>query len=320
MALISVITPVYFKDDPYFGQCLSSLAEQTFRDHELIIVDDASPCAIEPIVEHFRNRIPQLTIVRHTQNFGTLRSRFTGIDAAQGEYIAFLDADDTARPHFLHRLHQAITATRVDVISSSRNRTKRADGLFSGTHDMLAGYASRSIENHNAWTRLYRASLLRSLQELKEEAKTHRFDGPEDLVLNLFCARKGHSLLQIDDVLVNYTEHQGSVTKPVGLPQVEKLLRYRLNTIILLKKYFGPDFFPYIDIIFQRSVSYLYRSVLERIGEADLKEQLAKVESYDGGHLIMRYLAMAADNRRRELDGKLSRRFINLRAINKRKR
>ncbi len=97
MKKVSVIIPVY-KVEKYIAATVQSVLEQTYKNFELLIVDDGSPDRSIEICQQFTD--PRVKILRQ-ENRGVAAARNTGIRAAQGEYIAFLDADDLWVPHKL---------------------------------------------------------------------------------------------------------------------------------------------------------------------------------------------------------------------------
>ena len=93
---ISLIIPVY-KVSAYIERCLKSVIKQTYNHFECILVDDASPddsiAKCERMIEEYDGPI-QFRILHHQQNKGLSVARNTGIDAATGDYILFIDSDD----------------------------------------------------------------------------------------------------------------------------------------------------------------------------------------------------------------------------------
>ncbi len=103
--LISVVMPVYCHTADhrrYLIEALHSVASQTFRDFEVVIVDDLSPIEVEPVVEAMA--MPsQVKILRNPAKIGHAESRNRGVETARGEFIAFLDHDDVWLPEKLER-------------------------------------------------------------------------------------------------------------------------------------------------------------------------------------------------------------------------
>ena len=96
--MVSIIIPVY-NTGPYLAQCLQSVKEQTFRDIEIVIVNDGSTDNSHIIVNQFVKENPELTIQYIMQeNRGISAARNTGIDAAHGDWLMFLDSDDFIEP------------------------------------------------------------------------------------------------------------------------------------------------------------------------------------------------------------------------------
>ena len=98
--LLSVIMPV-FNAENFVEEAVSSLVRQTLSDLEIVIVDDGSTDNSMKIIEAVDD--PRVRIVRHSENRGLAAARNTGLYAAHGEYIAWLDADDVSHPRRLER-------------------------------------------------------------------------------------------------------------------------------------------------------------------------------------------------------------------------
>ncbi len=102
MAKVSIIVPVY-KAENYIGQTIKQVQAQTHSDFELILVDDASPDGSADIIRRAAESDDRIVLIRMDENQGAAAARNTGIDAAKGRYIAFLDADDIWYPDKLEK-------------------------------------------------------------------------------------------------------------------------------------------------------------------------------------------------------------------------
>lgn len=112
MPKLTVLVPVYCRLEDhkaYLRETLLSVAAQTFRDFEVVVVDDCSPIDIVPIVESVEN-LPRVRILRNESNIRQAKSRNAGIVAAEGELIAFLDHDDIWLADKLQRQVEAFEA------------------------------------------------------------------------------------------------------------------------------------------------------------------------------------------------------------------
>lgn len=111
--MISVIVPVY-KVEPYLNRCVASIVQQTFRDLEIILVDDGSPDQCGNLCEEWAQRDNRIQVI-HQKNAGLSAARNAGLDRATGEYLAFLDSDDYIEPDMLEHLLNAITDARAEL-------------------------------------------------------------------------------------------------------------------------------------------------------------------------------------------------------------
>lgn len=103
MCLFSVIIPVY-NEEKYIGRCLQSLIVQTMSNYEVIIIDDGSDDHSIEICKKLQNKFCRCSIVSHVKNRGISVARNSGLKYATGDYIVFLDSDDTLSPRFFEIL------------------------------------------------------------------------------------------------------------------------------------------------------------------------------------------------------------------------
>ncbi|MEW2318667.1 bifunctional glycosyltransferase/CDP-glycerol:glycerophosphate glycerophosphotransferase [Streptomyces bauhiniae] len=94
MPKLSLVVPAY-KVQAYLAECLDSILEQDFPDFEVIAVDDCSPDASGAILDEYAERDPRIHVIHLTENVGLGRARNAGMEKATGEYLLFLDSDDT---------------------------------------------------------------------------------------------------------------------------------------------------------------------------------------------------------------------------------
>ena len=118
--MVSIIIPAYNRGHK-ISEALKSIQEQTFPDWEAIVVDDGSTDDTVAVVEEFCRNDSRIVMLRHKLNRGAQAARNTGIKAARGEWIAFLDSDDQWLPESLElRLNVAIREN-VPVVHSRAN-------------------------------------------------------------------------------------------------------------------------------------------------------------------------------------------------------
>lgn len=173
MFKISVIVPVYKKQEQ-LPDALKSLAAQTvFEDIQLILVDDGSPDACGKICDEFARKNSN-TVVIHKENGGVSSARNAGLDAATGEYIGFVDADDTVSPDYFENLLKAVQKGNCDMafgtmtlIWSGEHRRGRiwyGDGTVLDKNEIINGFARRMLTDgsqNSACTKLIKRSTIK---------------------------------------------------------------------------------------------------------------------------------------------------------------
>ncbi|MFD9910342.1 CDP-glycerol glycerophosphotransferase family protein, partial [Streptomyces sp. NPDC059063] len=123
MPRFSVIVPAY-KVQAYLHECLASVLEQSFTDFELIAVDDCSPDACGAIVDEWADRDPRVRAVHLKENVGLGPARNAGMEHATGDYLIFLDGDDTLTPGSLEAIAERLKRTdEPDVLVFDYART-----------------------------------------------------------------------------------------------------------------------------------------------------------------------------------------------------
>lgn len=166
---ISVIVPVY-KVEPYLHRCLDSILMQTYRELEIILVDDGSPDNCGAICDEYAVMDDRIVVI-HQQNAGVSAARNAGLDIAAGEYIGFVDPDDWIEPDMYEYLMQAIVTHDADIASCAFSRDsddatllcEQIDTVVTGPEaiSMLIG---RKEIVEVVWNKIYRADLWKELR------------------------------------------------------------------------------------------------------------------------------------------------------------
>lgn len=184
--LISVIIPVY-KVEEYLCRCVDSVLAQTYKNTEIILVDDGSPDRCPDICDEYAGQDSRVRVI-HQENAGLSGARNAGIEAAQGQWLAFVDSDDYLAEDFLLRLYEACVSTGSDM-SVCRWEYVRGERISEqGTgkttvytgREMLANlYIPDGAYFVVAWNKLYRKELFAKIRYPlgrihEDEATTYR--------------------------------------------------------------------------------------------------------------------------------------------------
>lgn len=129
MAKISFIMPVYNKGR-YISKSIGSVLVQTYKDFELILIDDGSTDKSGEIIRRYKEQDPRIVYINNSTNKGVSYTRNLGIEKSKGEYITFLDADDEMDSKFLEKMILAICNKSVcycgyyNVVNGVKTRSR----------------------------------------------------------------------------------------------------------------------------------------------------------------------------------------------------
>ncbi|WP_372518630.1 glycosyltransferase family 2 protein [Candidatus Ruminimicrobiellum ovillum] len=118
MTKVSIIIPVY-NTEQYLSQCLDSVINQTFRDIEIIVVNDASTDNSLSVIKEYQQKDNRIVLINVTDNCGLSNSRNLGIKKAKSPYITFVDSDDWIRKDYIEFLFNNIEKFKCDAFSGS---------------------------------------------------------------------------------------------------------------------------------------------------------------------------------------------------------
>ncbi len=119
MPKISVIIPVY-NVEKYLERCINSVRNQTMTDWQILLVDDGSDDNSPKLCDEYAKADPRIHVC-HKKNGGASSARNTGIDMAEGEYLCFLDSDDTLYDYSLEKLVSAAEKENADIVFGGYN-------------------------------------------------------------------------------------------------------------------------------------------------------------------------------------------------------
>lgn len=123
MPKVSVILAV-FNTEPFIGRCLDSIVNQSLRDIEIIIVNDATPDRAMDIVRRYADKDPRFVIVDKKVNEGLMAARKSGYEMATGDGIMFCDSDDYLEQEALAILYETMVKEDADIVVSGHKYLK----------------------------------------------------------------------------------------------------------------------------------------------------------------------------------------------------
>ena len=220
LPLVSVIIPVYNVKD-YLRESVDSVIDQTYKDLEIILVDDGSSDGSGKICDEYLSRDNRIRVI-HQVNQGLSTARNTGLDAMHGDIVAFLDSDDAFMPDMICTMVKGMLRTGAEIAvcgfyscrTTKRMKASQSDRVFRTMQGVVSSetalrYLIDERINVNVWNKLYKKEIFESL----------RFpDGHdyEDLILTPFLTEKAHKVLLLEKQLVLYRLREKSITSSIN--------------------------------------------------------------------------------------------------------
>jgi glycosyltransferase involved in cell wall biosynthesis len=233
---VSVVVAAY-NVEKYIERCLQSLANQTLKEIEILVINDGSKDRTEEIAKKFEEEDSRFKVITQ-ENGGLSAARNTGIKNACGSYIAFLDGDDFVHPEMYKKLYNKIIQEKSDLVISGfykvwednefkeikRKKFKVNKKLLK--NDVLANFLTKHDEPFVvAWNKLYRLEIIRE-NEIYFENRAF-FEDVGFIPRYLYYCKR---VSVVEEELYYYVQRNGSITRSYN-PVIEKSLRNTLNII-----------------------------------------------------------------------------------------
>ena len=242
--LISVIIPC-FKVEKYLNRCMETVVNQSYSNLEIILIDDGSPDNTGIICDQWTQKDSRIKVI-HKENEGLGFARNTGIEAATGEWIAFIDSDDYINLSMYEKLMSAVTKTKSDIafcghikqmhddrevhISDFENETifekatlvELSQGFFKPTT------LNPTMLTMSVWHAVYKRSVI------TEEFHSEREVGSEDIHFQVCAMLNSKRVVFIPDALYYYCYNGLSLSHSYSLSKYD---RYKTLNKILNNEY-----------------------------------------------------------------------------------
>lgn len=216
---ISLITPVY-NAERFIPNCVQYVLQQTFIEFEWIIINDGSNDNSRLLLEQYAKQDNRIRVIS-IENGGAARARNVGLNAANGQYICFLDVDDCIRPEFLQILYEGIISSRCDIVQCAYTKVTVTDyrdnnikwgrlndttvkTLYSNIQMLEQIYTDKAVDTIVIWNKIYKKELFYSL--CFPEGIMF-----EDEVFSAQILYRARKVGMVESVLYYYTQNPQSV-------------------------------------------------------------------------------------------------------------
>lgn len=272
--LISVVVPIYGVEE-FIGQCIESLLSQTYKNIEVVLVNDGSRDRSGETCERYASLDRRLRVV-HKKNGGLVSARKAGVAVATGEYLGFVDGDDWVGNDFIEFLHDSAASASANLVICGHIRE------FLGKHEVIPPRSPQGVYD--------RAGVLEALLPTAIYNGTFFQHGVSTYVWNKLFRREvaSHFILDIDDDIVMGEDaaltypYLASCDRVVVSGPASYFYRQRSNSIVksvpdlneeyfrlsALFRYLKAKFsgFPYSQNVFDQLRYYFYAQALVRSG------------------------------------------------------
>ncbi len=258
---ISIIIPIYNVAD-YLQRCLDSVVNQTYKNIEIILVNDGSPDNSEEICKLYFND-KRVKYIKQ-KNAGLSAARNTGIENASGDYLVFIDSDDYVNIHFIESLYNTISTTNADMAICNYKK------VFDGNHDINEKsnnneilildndlkyqnlYNDKKTIMTVAWNKIYDKKMFNNIRY--PNGKYHE---DEYIVCELF--KKAKKIAYIDNKYYYYYQRENSITGKYNLKNYDVLEAFHRKLQFFEnideKELYGKALYDYYyQLIYQRKM------------------------------------------------------------------
>ena len=284
--LISVIVPAYNAKD-YLKECLDSICNQSYKNLEIICINDGSTDNSEEIMRDYAKKDSRIKILSQ-HNQGISISRNNGIERAQGEYIFFLDSDDTIEPNAIETLYKRAHQTQADIVICNLNKVtpsdenkekyqiwKRIDskGKIHIQEDMPLTFDTQDISEYiyitpcYAWNKLYKTEFLK-----KHEIRFVPHIIYEDIIYLTDIILSNPQMSYCSEALYNYRMRDDSLCHRTDKKQLDIIKVFK----IIEKKLQGSQEGKRLKSNLYHMKKYLYTWIYVKIPK-EQKEEYKKI-------------------------------------------
>jgi glycosyltransferase involved in cell wall biosynthesis len=211
--LISIIIPIY-KVEPYLRRCLDSIINQTYKNLEIILVDDGSPDNCPQICEEYAAKDNRIIAI-HKENGGLSDARNAGLDICKGEYISFVDSDDWVVLNYIEILSSICLKENADITIGNHkkvagnNEFKFCNNLNEyktlNSYQALENlFGEHALNFTVSWGKLYKAKLWTELRFPKDKLY-------EDAYLCHLLYSNSSTICFLDEPIYFYTQRSDSI-------------------------------------------------------------------------------------------------------------
>ncbi|MCW1361096.1 glycosyltransferase [Campylobacter jejuni] len=245
MSQISIILPTY-NVEKYITRALESCINQTFKDIEIIVVDDCGDDKSIEIAENIANKDNRIKIIHNEENLKLLRARYEGVKVATSPYIMFLDPDDYLELNACEECVKILnTIKNIDLIFFNafvlKNNNKIERKLnFQEKCYIKKDFLKKLLKTKNLfwtmWGKVIKKELYLKAFSLIPLEQNTKINMAEDVLLYYPLINISNTIFHLSEVLYNYQINNSSITGTIVSQNIKTNMQEQDNVVVLLKK------------------------------------------------------------------------------------
>lgn len=296
--ILSVVIPIY-NVEKYLPQCIESVINQTYRELEIILVDDGSDDLSAEICDRYARKDDRIKVI-HKKNGGLISARYKGVEAAEADYVIFVDGDDWVAPDMYLELMRDIVESQADLVTSgciryySSEYQKIDKDMYvpTGLHDResivknIIPIMMRCGETHywgldpSTCLKIFRRKLLmRQLESLKE----HKFYFGEDSAIVYPYILQAEKICCTRKVFYYHRQREQEVLAPYITEEdcIERLSEfYSYMKHIFMQTEYRESLMRQLDFLYMDMVTHRQKKygITDYLGRKDYHFPFTKVQ------------------------------------------
>lgn len=294
--LVSIIVPVY-NVEKYLGKCLDSLIDQTYRNLQIILVDDGSGDSSGTICDRYAAQDNRIQVI-HKKQSGVSAARNTGLEAVKGSYICFADSDDWIDEKMIETMYGNMVEEKAQISiigydmvwEDGRSQKKSDENAYYvwNQREAIAQWMTQKIFKGFMCDKMFAKEIFSGIRFLEDRSYM------EDVAIGLDLFARAEKVVYSGKIGYHYLQRQGSATNSgfqerelLGITEAEKMIRFSKDHQGGYDKEAYSRLLINVYTILERIVLTGSKKDKERIPE--LKKVLREYKGYVKGGAVNRY-------------------------------
>ena len=237
--LVSIIVPVY-NVEKYLEKCLDSLIDQTYRNLQIILVDDGSGDSSGTICDRYAAQDNRIQVI-HKKQSGVSAARNTGLEAVKGSYICFADSDDWIDEKMIETMYENMVEEKAqisiigyDMVWEDGRCQKKSDEnayYVWNQREAIAQWMTQKIFKGFMWDKMFAREIFAGIRFPEDRSYM------EDVAIGLDLFARAETVVYSGKIGYHYLQRQGSATNSgfqerelLGITEAEKMIRFSKET------------------------------------------------------------------------------------------